>query len=244
LASKNTFDILLLIARPAAGKSEIIDFLKKTPSEERVQRFHIGEFEEIDDFPMLWRWFEEDALLTQMCYPRLYTDEDGYFLGDYLWNLLIELICLDYQKKIRNDPAYHHDYTTLVEFSRGKEHGGFRTAFQHLDKEMLSKMAILYVNVSWEESLRKNRKRFNPEHPDSILEHSLPDSKLEKLYRYSDWDELIEGNPEFLLIQENRVPYVIFENEDDVTTARDEALGKRLEETLKVLWERYTKVHK
>ena len=50
----DTFDILLLIARPAAGKSEIIDHLKNMPIEDRVQLFHIGEFEEIDDFPMLW----------------------------------------------------------------------------------------------------------------------------------------------------------------------------------------------
>jgi hypothetical protein len=42
---KNIFDIILLIARPAAGKSEVIDFLKQIPLEERIQRFHIGECE-------------------------------------------------------------------------------------------------------------------------------------------------------------------------------------------------------
>jgi hypothetical protein len=241
LASNDTFDILLLIARPAAGKSEIIDFLKRTPDEERARRFHIGEFEEIDDFPMLWRWFEEDALLSQMGCPRLYTDEEGYFLSDHLWNLLIELICLDYQKKIHRNSNHHQDYTTLIEFSRGKEHGGYKTAFQHLDKEMLSKMAILYVNVSWEESLRKNHKRFNPEHPDSILEHSLPDEKLEKLYRYSDWDELVVGDPQYLAIKGVKVPYMVFENEDDVTTARGKELGNRLEDALQTLWDLYTK---
>ena len=53
MKSKNTFDILLLIARPAAGKSEIIDHLKNTAVEDRKKTYHIGEFEEIDDFPML-----------------------------------------------------------------------------------------------------------------------------------------------------------------------------------------------
>jgi hypothetical protein len=33
-----------------------------------------------------------------------------------------------------------------------------------------------------------------------------------------------------------RVPYVVFENEDDVTTAGGEALGERLEEVLGQLW--------
>jgi hypothetical protein len=36
------------------------------------------------------------------------------------------------------------------------------------------------------------------------------------------------------------VPYAVFENEDDVTTARGTALGERLEETLTKLWERST----
>jgi len=58
----NSFDILLLIARPAAGKSEIIDHIKHTPIDQRVAHYHIGEFEEIDDIPMLWRWFEEDDI--------------------------------------------------------------------------------------------------------------------------------------------------------------------------------------
>ena len=51
---KTTFDIIILTARPASGKSEVIDYLKKTDVETRKQRFHIGEFEEIDDFPYVW----------------------------------------------------------------------------------------------------------------------------------------------------------------------------------------------
>ena len=57
-------DIILLIARPAAGKSEIIDYLKKTPETKREERFHVGAFDEIDDFPMLWAWFEEEFDLS------------------------------------------------------------------------------------------------------------------------------------------------------------------------------------
>ncbi len=49
---KDTFDILILNARPAAGKSEIISFLGKTSPPERRKRFHLGELREIDDFPI------------------------------------------------------------------------------------------------------------------------------------------------------------------------------------------------
>ena len=76
------FDIIFLVARRAAGKSEIIDYLKRTEVDERLRRFHIGAFSEIDDFPMLWTWFEEDAILARMGKPRLHTDADGYFTGN------------------------------------------------------------------------------------------------------------------------------------------------------------------
>lgn len=228
-----------MIARPAAGKSEIIDFLKRTPLAERMARFHVGEFEEIDDFPMLWTWFEEDYLLRQMGYPGLHTDDQGMFLGHHLWDLLIERICLEYEKKLRDQPYYHDRYTTIIEFARGSEHGGFRRAFDHLNQKLAKKMAVLYINVSWQESLRKNRARFNPDRPDSILEHGLPDEKLEKLYREIDWDQVSRSDPDFISIHGVNVPYAVFENEDDVTTGRGEALGERLEQTLDRLWNVY-----
>lgn len=229
------FKILLLIARPAAGKSEVIHYLKKSPLEERVNRFHIGAFEKIDDFPMLWTWFEEDALLARMGHPRLYTTPDGYFKYPYLWDLLIERISLEYQKVTRD----FTDGTVILEFSRGTEHGGYQRAFDHLSDKILQDLAILYIDVPWEESLRKNRMRFNPDRPDSILEHGLPDEKLEKLYRNTDWQELTENNPDTIGIKGVDVPYVVFDNSDDVTTAQGPGLGYRLESVLNTLWTRY-----
>lgn len=242
--ANSTFDIVLLTGRPGSGKSEVIDYLKKTPLDERLRRFHIGKFTEIDDFPMLWTWFEEDAILEEMGFPRLHSDKEGYFLGNQLWNLLIRRIGIEYQKKRINNPNYGKEYTTILEFSRGKEHGGYQTAFSYLQPEIVKKMAVLYIDVSWEESLRKNRKRFNPDNPGSILEHSLPDTKLERLYKESDWQDVSNQDPEFLQIQNIRVPYVVFENSDDVTTIRGDALGNRLEQTLNRLWILYNKKHR
>ncbi len=235
----NFLPILILNARPGAGKSEIIDYLQHLPPEERRGDYHVGELDIIDDFPMLWTWFEEDAILERMGYPRLHTDADGYFKTPYLWHLLIERISLEYQKRLRDFPNYHHRYTTVIEFSRGTEHGGYTAAYQHLSDLILSRATAFYVKVSYEESLRKNRARFNPDRPDSILEHGLSDEKLERLYRQDDWERFSAGDPAYLSIKEHTVPYVVFENEDDVTTARGPALGERLEETLALLWERY-----
>lgn len=235
----DTFKILLLIARPAAGKSEVINYLKNTPVINRKVQFHIGEFEEIDDFPMLWTWFEEDALLERMGHPRLHTTHDGYFKYRYLWDLLIERISLEYQKMMRD---FEGD-TIILEFSRGSEHGGYRSAFEHLSEDILKKLAILYLDVPWEESLRKNRRRFNPDRPDSILEHGLPDEKLEKLYRETDWHDLVENRKNTLVIKGSEVPYAVFDNADDVTTAQGDALGERLSSVLDGLWANYREMH-
>jgi hypothetical protein len=235
---ENNFEILLILARPAAGKSEIIHYLKGLSDKERSQRFHIGEMLIIDDFPMLWTWFEEDDLLTKMGSPRLYTDEEGYFLKTYFWDLLIERMNLEYLKIIRDNHEINNK-TVILEFSRGKEHGGFKSALSHLSKSILEKAAILYVDVSWAESLRKNRKRFNPEKPDSILEHSLSDEKMIRLYRDSDWDEIASISDNRIHVGSISVPFVVFENEDDVTSGNTDKLDQRLQSVLERLWKIY-----
>ena len=150
---------------------------------------------------------------------------------------MIERLSLEYTKLKRD--FHNSGHTTIIEFSRGKEHGGYKSAFSHLSDEIIYKAAILYINVSWEESLRKNRKRFNPEKPDSILEHSLPDEKLTKMYYETDWNEISAQNSEFIKIGSTLVPYSIFKNEDDVTSGNIQELDKRLQPTLDRLWTNY-----
>lgn len=237
--TKETFDILILIGRPASGKSEIIDFLTHLPEHARRERFRIGTLEVFDDFPMLWTWFEEDDLLSKIFgMPRLHSDEEGYFLHKELWHVLIRRLCLDYAKKVRDDGYYHDHSTALFEFARGSEHGGYAEAFQHLSEEILQCAGIIYVRVPFEESLRKNRLRFNPERPDSILEHGLSDEKMERLYQEDDWDTLAANDEQgFLSVGGQGVPYVVFPNEDDVTTGQADQLAARLESVLGKLWE-------
>ncbi|NOY07269.1 MAG: hypothetical protein GXP33_00295 [Spirochaetes bacterium] len=231
----NVFKKLFLIGRPAAGKSEVIDYLKKVPLKERKADLHIGDFTELDDFPIIWSWFEEDKILSDMDKPRLHTDENGYFKYSYLWCVLIKKLEFDYRKVSRESKIS----TFIIEFSRGSEHGGYKEAFRQFSKEMLVNSAVLYIDVSFEESMRKNRKRFNPERPYSILEHALPDEKLARLYGGSDWEEISGSDPDYLTIHDVKVPYSVFENNDDVTTAGGERLGARLKKVFDHLWELY-----
>jgi hypothetical protein len=237
----DSFEVLILVARPAAGKSEVIDYLLHQPVDERLRRFHIGDFRQIDDFPMLWAWFEEDAILKDMGLSPLHTNDDGYFASPALWDVLIRRMCLEYRKLLSEDPQFHQHSTAMIEFSRGSEHGGYARAFSAFEKDVLSRAAVLSIDVSYEESLRKNRLRYNPARAHSILEHGLPDTKLERLYRENDWGKLTASDPRWLTAQGVRLPYAVMANEDDVTTARGEVLGVRLEQTLGLLWDLYTK---
>ena len=199
---------------------------------------HAKRLDILDDFPMLWAWFEEDDILSgKFGLPRLHTDEQGYFKYRELWHLLIERLSLEYAKKLRDDASYHDHTTTLIEFSRGSEHGGYAEAFQHLSNDVLTRAVILYVRVPFEESLRKNHRRFNPDKPDSILEHGLTDEKLARLYRDDDWSTIAPDESGHLVIRGQNVPYTVFPNEDDVTTGKPGQLSARLESVLNGLWE-------
>jgi hypothetical protein len=228
--------LLVLAARPAAGKSEMIDYWNRLTDGQRAMRYHLGRLRRLDDFPMLWAWLEEDALLEQMGLARLHTDAQGYFLRQEYWNLLIRRLALEFDK-IRRD--IRPDETVIVEFSRGSEHGGYRAALPELGADILSRACCLYLQVSFEESLRKNRRRFNPERPDSILEHSLPDEKLSRLYRDDDWHQLCDQQSGYLHISGFRLPCVIFDNEDDLTTEPGPALDERLHGAMDRLWQLY-----
>jgi hypothetical protein len=246
--AKKTFDIILLNGRPAAGKSEVIDYLKGIPVAERIRRFHIGEFLELDDFPILWEQFEDDDLLEKMGLPRLISNRtfeykgktyDGYvFKEKWYWNFLIAKLSRRYERLLRDNPGFHkNDRTVFIEFSRGSEHGGFKTAYDYLSDVILQNAVTLYIYVDFEESMRKNRRRYNPDKPDSILQHALEDLKMEMLYKGSDWEEFA-ADPEYLKVKEFKVPYGVFDNMPEKTD-KPEVLGAHLEEVLTRVWQVY-----
>ncbi|HUI08849.1 MAG TPA: hypothetical protein VL221_00910 [Bacteroidota bacterium] len=229
-----TLPLLIITGRPAAGKSEVIDFLKKTPAGERRERFHIGEFEELDDFLYVWETFETDDILTRHGRERLWTDERYWFTDEFVWDLYLERINLEYRKKLARNGAYHETMTTIVEFARGGP-GAIAHALGCLHDEVLSRAAIVYIRVSYEESLRKNRRRARRGEEHSILYHSLPDEKMERYYRTNDWEDLEAADPSFVRVRDFRVPYAVFENEPE-KTLDPASLGTELERVTRALW--------
>jgi hypothetical protein len=230
----NHFPILIITGRPAAGKSEVIDFLKKCDPIVRLEKFHIANFEELDDFIYVWETFELDDLMTRFGKPRIWCDEKYWYKDQYIWDLYMDRMALDYKKKVLKDPAYHDKMTTLVEFARGGENA-IHHALTFLSDEMLSKASLVYIKVPYEESVRKNRRRARPGQEDSILYHSLPDEKMEFYYKTNDWEQLTAKDPNFIEVKGHKIPYCAFENMPEKTM--DPALiAPELERVTKKLW--------
>ena len=228
------FPVLIITGRPAAGKSEVIDFLKKADPADRLRRFHIAEFEELDDFVYVCETFETDDILTRHGKQRVWTDPRYYFTDDFIWNLYIERISLEYRKKLARDPHYHESKTTLIEFARGGENG-IAEALSYLHEDVLKRACLIYIRVSYEESLRKNRRRARKGQEDSILYHSLPDEKMDFYYRTNDWEKLEAKDPQFLQVKGHKIPYAVFENEPE-KTHKPELIAGELERVTGSLW--------
>jgi hypothetical protein len=230
----NHFPILIITGRPAAGKSEVIDFLKKCDPIVRLEKFHIANFEELDDFIYVWETFELDDLMTRFGKPRIWSDEKYWFKDQYIWDLYMDRMALDYRKKILKDPSYHEKMTTLVEFARGGD-DAIHHALTFLSDEMLSKASLVYIKVPYEESVRKNRKRARPGQEDSILYHSLPDEKMEFYYKTNDWEKLEAKDPNFIEVKGHKIPYAVFENMPEKTND-PKSISEELERATAKLW--------
>ncbi|MEA3356093.1 MAG: hypothetical protein U9Q23_01950, partial [Candidatus Bipolaricaulota bacterium] len=85
---------------------------------------------------------------------------------------------------------------------------GYAEALAHLATTILSRAAILYVNVSYAESCRRNTARGDPQERDSILSHSVPQHEMEQVYQNDDWPVITGGMEGFLNVKGIRVPYV------------------------------------
>ncbi len=234
------FRHLLVLGRPACGKSEFIDFLKHSSDEMRRGRLHVGRFEEVDDFPWLWEKFLDDAIWEKAGYERLYTHEympgnpglapKGAKLFDFCMFKFNEVIA----EKYLGRTDFYDRATLLIEFSRGGK-DGFRRALNMLDPAILEQAAIFYIHVSREESWRRNVARYQEKLRHSILAHMVPRETYDHFYDVNDWEGLTGNEPAgWLDIGNLRVPFVTMNNEPESTDAA--VLEARYADALGRLW--------
>ncbi len=216
----DTFDNLLVLGRPASGKSEFIDCLTRLAPKDRAERFHIGPYEAVDDFLFIWEKFEEDDIWEKLGRPRLHSRRFGSnygLVGVHELDFMIEMINRAVRRGYLNRPAFYEQGTLLVEFARGGEHG-YDYALNHIDPEVLKRAAVLYVQVSPAESWRRNVKRYEEKQRHSILAHMVPQEIHQEFFAEDDWPQVTGGAPQgYLTFQGVRFPYVNVPNEPEIT---------------------------
>jgi hypothetical protein len=239
-----TFDHLLLLGRPAAGKSEFIDFMKKTPNEERAEQFHIGRFEELDDFVWLWERFCDDDLWEEAGYDRIFSNVyDGNNYGikqemGKMFDMMLAKFNHEAASRYISKPEFYQEGTVIVEFARGGK-DGYARALPKLSKDILERAAILYVQVSFEESWRRNVSRYEEKMRHSILAHMVPRETMEAFYKLDDWTTYTDGRPEGTLdVNGIEVPFVTMNNEPELTERGP--LADRYGPALSKLWKMYS----
>ena len=216
LQNEETLDVLLLLGRPASGKSEFIDFMKQISSDHRSRGFFIAPFEIVDDFPILWDLFQQDDVWESVGGERLFSKRsDGNFAvtNDSVWNFLIEQI----NQRVLARPYFitpSRRKTLIIEFSRGGA-TGYQDALRHLSPDILRRAAALYVSVSFEESWRRNIARYDKKKCGGILTHSVPREEMERSYGTDDWHTLTDGVTGLLRVGDIEIPYATMSNEPE-----------------------------
>ncbi len=93
----DTFDIVLLLALPASGKSEVRRFLANVEPERLKKEFHIGANLQLDDFPYVHMMRRADDELVKLGKARLFFKSgDRPFIDTKDWGTLIHLLNEDY----------------------------------------------------------------------------------------------------------------------------------------------------
>jgi len=218
-----TLDNILLLGRPAAGKSEFIDCLKSKSDAERAEIFHIGRLEQLDDFVWIWEKFLEDNLWEESGYPRLYSHKEGnnYGLNEdcgKLFDLMLVKFNHIFMEKYNNDENndFFNDGTVLMEFSRGGKRS-YAHSLPRLDDEILKRSSILFVKVSFEESWRRNVARYEEKLKHSILAHMATRRVMDAFYSTDDWDKVSNGRERgYIEIRNIKIPFVTVSNEPEI----------------------------
>jgi len=229
---------LIITGRPACGKSELIDLLKKIGDTERSERFHIGKFVEVDDFPWLWQLNEDDDKREAKGEKRLFTKHvpEGFELTVPRLRLtMVPKMNEAIAARCANNPNFYDNGTLVIEFARGKA-DGFKESLEALRPEILERSAILHILVTFEESYRRNHARYVKGLESSILSHKVPDKDMYEYFIENDWLKITENRPSgYLSVRGINVPFVTVNNEPEIKDP--EGLGKRYEPELNKLME-------
>ncbi len=118
-----TLDVVLLLALPASGKSEVRKFLRSLNPDECRSEFHIGETVQLDDYPYVHFMHRIDDELRMRGLPFVfYQGADRPFIDGREWQTLIEMLNEDFDDlvngRVHNAPSAANLLFDRLDFAR------------------------------------------------------------------------------------------------------------------------------
>ncbi|MBI4656694.1 MAG: hypothetical protein HY746_08120 [Elusimicrobia bacterium] len=163
---EKTFDIVLLLALPASGKSEVRKYLANLPPETLRKDFHIGETLQLDDFPYVHIMRRIDEELVKLGKNRMFFHSpDRPFQNPNDWGTLIHLINEDYDDLMAKNAAKPESSGMFLmeRFDRAGEKAKIKPRLAKLDA-----CARKTVAGNIEQESRKMLKEKHAAYPDSF----------------------------------------------------------------------------
>lgn len=238
------FEHLFVFGRPAGGKSEFIDFMKNCESAKRLNQFHIAPFDIIDDYLFIKEIAEHEDILEKLSFPvkrMMERTSDGIAVSDDIfWSYAPIKMNMVLEQKYLPNQKFYDEKTLLIEFSRGTDLWSYQKTLSELKPEGLKHGAIIYVKVTFEESLRRNEARYQEKLKHSILAHKCPEKIMYKYYKNDDWGKITENKSSgFLKMNGIEIPFVTMENEPEEKDLTK--IEKRYKTALDILHELWLK---
>lgn len=160
-------DVLLLVALPASGKSEVRTYLKTLGREEQERAFGWRNPVQYDDYPYVefMRWVDQLARLLGY-EPLFYEHPDASFRDPHEWGALIELLNDDILGEYRRpaDPAEIARWL-FRRFDAAELRAGARMKLGRLPTDVQEAFVERLVRSRTAEGMSEARKLLDPERP-------------------------------------------------------------------------------
>jgi len=197
---------VFLLGRPGCGKSEIYRRL----TDKLVSKNIYKKFQRVDDFPKLWKIFQEDEK-TGKWQHCVKTPDGGYRVtDDNIWDSILVEVNKDIVEQ--KEP----DKIIFVEFSRPN----YVHSLKNFSEEVLKNSMIVYIDCSFETCWRRNVRRHQQAIAAGTDDHLVSREEMEKTYLYDDKEKLLE------FCKNKKIPVVVINTDIEGT---DEHLIKASE---------------
>lgn len=139
------FDIVLLMALPASGKSEVRNFMANISPERLASEFHIGENLQLDDFPYVHMMRRIDNELQAMGEERIFYPGEEPFIDGRDWGTLCCLLNEDYHDLLNRNVCKPDSAAKLLfeRIDRAGEQAGISPRLGLLKDSIREKLASI-----------------------------------------------------------------------------------------------------